>query len=140
MSINIVVAPEFARFVQPARLRQLARKSLRAENRVSVSASLSIVILDDQEMQGYNRRFHSSDTPTDVLSFPSLQNDYLGDVIISYEQARDNARRAGWRVRDELELLVVHGVLHLLGYDDTTRAAREQMWMRQQAILGKDIR
>lgn len=140
MSINIVVAPEFVRFVQPARLRQLARKSLRAEDKDSLSPSLSIVILNDNEMRGYNRRFHATDAPTDVLSFPSAQDMYLGDIIISYERARDNARRAGWRVRDELELLVVHGVLHLLGYDDTTRAARERMWMRQQQILGKVIR
>jgi len=98
-------------------------------------------------MHDYNRCFHGTDAPTDVLAFPSSPpgpparlGGYLGDILISYETARANARRVGWHVRDELELLVVHGVLHLLGYDDTTAEAREEMWRRQEEILGKEVR
>jgi probable rRNA maturation factor len=92
-------------------------------------------------MKDYNRRFHHVNLPTDVLSFASpLHEDYLGDVVISYETAKENARRAGWRVSEELELLVTHGVLHLLGYDDTTDEERERMWERQAAILAKTLR
>jgi probable rRNA maturation factor len=64
---------------------------------------------------------------------------YLGDIVISYETARVNARRVGWRIADELELLVVHGTLHLLGYDDRSPRARARMWKRQAEILGREI-
>ena len=62
---------------------------------------------------------------------------YLGDVVISYDRARVQARDAHWRVADELDLLVVHGVLHLVGYDDSSPDARKKMWKRQQDIFGK---
>ena len=72
---------------------------------------------------------------------PSAARDlgYLGDVVVSYEQARKQARAAGWRVADELELLTVHGLLHLLGYDDLTPRARKRMWKRQAEILGREL-
>lgn len=138
-AIQVIVAPEFARYVEASHLRAVARKTLRAENR-SAPTALTIVIVSDSAIQDYNRRFHRTAGATDVLSFSSTEKDYLGDIILSYETARDNARRAGWRVRDELELLVVHGVLHLLGYDDRTARAHAHMWNRQADILNKEIR
>lgn len=135
MEINIVIAPKFARRISHKELRAAATRVLAAETSEVIN-SLSIVIVGDRAMKNYNRRFHHVNAPTDVLSFASPQHDeYLGDVIISYETAKENARRAGWRVRDELELLVTHGILHLLGYDDATPRAREAMWRRQAEIL-----
>jgi len=135
MEINIVIAPKFARRISHKELRAAATRVLAAET-PDVINSLSIVIVGDRAMKNYNRRFHQANAPTDVLSFASpLHDEYLGDVIISYDTAKENARRAGWRVRDELELLITHGILHLLGYDDATPGAREAMWRRQAEIL-----
>jgi probable rRNA maturation factor len=93
-------------------------------------------------MRALNRQFHATDAPTDVLSFPTraesrlIKRLHIGDIIISYETARVQARDAGWRIADEIDLLAVHGILHLLGYDDLTPRARKKMWARQKEILG----
>ncbi len=135
IQVNVVVARKFARRISQKELRIAAARTLVAE-KPDAFHTLSIVIVGDRAMKDYNRRFHHVNAPTDVLSFPAPQrDDYLGDIIISYETAKENARRAGWRVRQELELLVTHGVLHLLGYDDSTPLKRQAMWQRQAQIL-----
>ena len=80
---------------------------------------VSVVIVSDRRIRELNERFRRKPYPTDVLSFPADEetNGYLGDVVISAETARRNARRVGRRFQDELRVLILHGVLHLLGYD-----------------------
>ncbi|MCC7163153.1 MAG: rRNA maturation RNase YbeY [Anaerolineae bacterium] len=139
MEINIVVAPKYARRISQKELRSAASRVLAAES-PEADTSLSIVVVGDRAIKDYNRRFHHVNAATDVLSFDSpLREEYLGDVIISYDTAKENARRVGWSVRQELELLVIHGVLHLLGYDDTTPDRREAMWRRQAEILEREL-
>ncbi len=122
------------------RLRLIAERTLRTGH---AKAQLTIYITDDAEMRALNRRFHATDATTDVLSFPAAAGGdrrvtpLQGDIAISYDQARRQARAAGWRIGDELTLLVVHGVLHLLGYDDLTPRARATMWRQQEKILGR---
>jgi probable rRNA maturation factor len=83
------------------------------------------------------------DRPTDVLSFPSGEPDpangrlYLGDIAISFPQARLAANRGGHSVKSELQLLIVHGVLHLLGHDHAHTAEKARMWAAQAAILSE---
>ena len=102
---------------------------------------LSIVITDDRQVQELNRQFLAIDQTTDVLAFPSGEMDpdtggtYLGDVIVSCPQARKQAESAGHSLEDEIQLLVVHGVLHLLGYDHHDRPSREKMWAVQTGAL-----
>lgn len=140
IGINIVVAPKYARRVSHKDLRAAATRVLAAET-PDAGNSLSIVIVGDRAMKDYNRRFHHVNSATDVLSFGSpADDDYLGDIIISYDTAKENARRAGWRVSEELELLVTHGVLHLLGYDDANPDDRERMWARQAAIMARELK
>ncbi len=117
---------------------------MRAEN---VDAALTIYITDDSEIRALNRKFHATNAATDVLSFPTprllregVERPYLGDVVISYERARVQAHAAGWRIVNELELLAVHGILHLLGYDDIKPGARKKMWKRQEEILRRAVR
>ena len=139
MAIQIVVQEKYARRVVRRELRAAAERALTMERRAA-DADLTIVIVSDRAMRNYNKRFHHVNAPTDVLSFSSATgDDYLGDIIISYDTAQENAKQAGWRVRDELQLLVTHGILHLLGYDDTTPDAREKMWKRQAEILEKGV-
>lgn len=104
-------------------------------------ADFTIVLGDDAQLQELNRQFLGIDKPTDVLSFPSDELDpdtrmpYLGDIVISYDRARLQAGAGGHSVEDELQLLVVHGVLHLLGYDHAGAQEKEQMWAAQSAAL-----
>ncbi len=143
MNIELRVHSQFAGRVARARLERIARKTLRAEKS---HASLTLYITTDAEIRQLNRRFHATNAATDVLAFPMQPDDalpnsphYLGDIIISYERARVQAREAGWRIADELDLLAVHGILHLLGYDDRTPRKRARMWKRQAEILGRAI-
>jgi probable rRNA maturation factor len=78
---------------------------------------LSIVLLDDDDIQQLNRDYLSRDYPTNVLSFPMGEGSLLGDVVISTETAQREARESGITLDEELGVLLVHGILHLLGYD-----------------------
>jgi probable rRNA maturation factor len=146
MEIEIRVKPKFPARVPRARLTRIARKTLRADA-ARAKVALTIYVTDDAEIRKLNRAFHATDAATDVLAFPfsepgdeSPTRLYLGDIIISYDRARVQARAARWRIADELDLLAVHGILHLLGYADGTPRQRARMWKRQEEILGKAIR
>jgi len=117
-------------------LAALARETLIAEGLRGVELSLSFV--DDAEMEELHVRYLDEPGPTDVLSFPLDGEDerglrVLGDVVIAPAVAiRNNPDDPG----AELRLLVVHGVLHLLGYDHEEDAERAKMWARQTAYSG----
>jgi probable rRNA maturation factor len=102
---------------------------------------LSLLITDDEHIQQLNRDYLDVDEPTDVLSFPADFTDpdtnsiYLGDVILSYPRAREQAEAEGHSLEHELELLVVHGVLHLFGYDHIDPEDKKRMWSIQGKIL-----
>lgn len=134
MVIELAVETEFRRRVRRRDILNTALTTLRAE-KVPPGKTMTIVIGRDQTVRELNRRFHKVDAPTDVLSFSYGDVDYLGDLVISYDTAKRNARDFRWPVRDELRLLVTHGVLHLLGYDDTSPRGRNRMWRRQAEIL-----
>ncbi len=138
MDINFIVESEFSRRVVRKDLRRIILKTMMME-KAPTNQGLTVLVVSDSTIRDLNRRFHHTDATTDVLSFCSDQKGYLGDIVISYETARANAHAAHWRARDELALLVVHGVLHLLGYVDLTPRARKKMWRRQEAILGRPI-
>ena len=104
-------------------------------------ADLTIVIMDDASIQSLNRDFLGHDAPTDVLSFPADEPDpetgrrYLGDVAISYARAEAQAHERGHALESEMQLLVVHGVLHLLGHDHAEAAEKARMWAAQAGAL-----
>jgi len=105
------------------------------------NADLSIVITGDEQIHELNRQFRCVDAPTDVLAFPAGHTDpesgslYLGDVLISYPRASAQAERGGHSVADEIQLLVVHGTLHLLGHDHTSPEDKAKMWGAQAEVL-----
>lgn len=134
MAIEIRVHKKFSARANRARLKRTASRVLKAEKN---RGDVSIYVATDSEIRLLNRKFHATNAVTDVLSFPSNDPDYLGDIVISYERARVQARRAHWNIAEELDLLAAHGVLHLLGYDDLTPRQRTKMWKRQKEILGK---
>ena len=104
-------------------------------------SDVSIVIGNDAFIKTLNRQYRAVDESTDVLSFPSGEIDpdtsdlYLGDVIISLPKAQAQAGTAGHLLEEELQLLVVHGILHLLGYDHVRTADKREMQTAQDKIL-----
>lgn len=141
--INIVVSEKFEGSVDPVVLEKTALKVLEQYRR-DEEIDISIAIEDNEYLQALNSQFLGNDTPTDVLSFPGEETDpdtghfYLGDIIISLPMASIQAETAGHPVQNELQLLVVHGMLHLIGFDHDTPAMKIEMW-RQQAQLLKDL-
>jgi probable rRNA maturation factor len=108
-----------------------------------IPCSLTLAFVGDEELRDLNREFRSVYRTTDVLSFSSKTLDpesgirYLGDVVISVPTAKSQAAHAGHELSQELDLLVVHGVLHLLGFDHDTRSRKTRMWQIQNEILRK---
>lgn len=104
---------------------------------------LQIKVSTDAALRVLNLEYYGIDATTDVLSFPIDFNNpetgrlYLGDILVSYPQAERQAEQAGHAVVEEVRLLVVHGVLHLLGYDHATPDEKEQMWSLQNELLQK---
>jgi probable rRNA maturation factor len=116
--------------VDEAELAVLAERTLESEGRTEGELSLSFV--DAVEMEELHRRYLGESGPTDVLSFPMDEQGLLGDVVICpAEAARNNPD-----LKAELRLLVVHGVLHLLGYDHEEEHDRRLMWERQARYSG----
>jgi probable rRNA maturation factor len=105
------------------------------------NADLSVVIGNDDLLHELNRKYRHTDTTTDVLSFPSGEVDpetstlYLGDVVISLPRAQIQASTEGHPLAEELQLLVVHGILHLLGYDHEKAKDKKKMQITQDTIL-----
>lgn len=121
------------------RAAQMTLDSIDPDNK----ADLSIVLGDDSLLHKLNKKYLNVNAPTDVLSFPSgeidpdTQSYYLGDIVISLPRANEQASTAGYALADELQLLVVHGTLHLLGYDHLKIADKKAMQAAQDKILSK---
>ncbi len=115
-------------------LAQVAREALRYMDRDPRKCSVTVVLVDNETIKAYNRRFRGEDAVTDVLAFPGDGN-YLGDIIISVERAREQAPKFGSSLDREMALLVIHGVLHLLGYRDYTPDEAREMEGLQENIL-----
>ncbi|MBL8615464.1 MAG: rRNA maturation RNase YbeY [Deltaproteobacteria bacterium] len=104
-------------------------------------AELSIVLCDDAFIQPLNRDWRDKDQPTDVLSFPQSEahtpeGGLLGDLVISVETAASAAGRLGHRVEEELQVLLVHGLLHLLGFDhEQGEAEAARMRAEEERLL-----
>jgi probable rRNA maturation factor len=141
--VEVQVAPAFAQVVSEERLRAVAEAALRHEGRPGAA---TLVIIDDAGIRELNRGFLGRDVPTDVLAFSAQEGagsfvagpeaeGYWGDVIVSYPRAMTQAEEQGHPVEHELDLLVVHGVLHLLGYDHADEEEQAAMWARQEEIL-----
>jgi probable rRNA maturation factor len=127
-------------------LERAATRTLELEQ-VASPAELSVVFVDDAAIQVLNRDYRAVDAATDVLSFSQGEGDegfalpegatrHLGDVIISAETARRQAGEYGVALQDEVAHLLVHGILHLLGYDHERPGDERVMREREDAVLG----
>jgi len=99
---------------------------------------MTVALVPDARVRALNRKYRRKDAPTDVLSFPSDEREYLGDVVIAVGVAKRQARDAGHPFATELRVLALHGLLHLLGYDherDDGRMARLERRLRRRGGL-----
>ncbi len=129
--------------VDETRIRQAVEMIV--EDAAVADAQISVAIVDDSTIAQVHRDFLDLDEPTDVISFVLEEGpgSLEGEVVASADTARREAAAYGWSPEDELLLYVIHGTLHLVGYDDTTDTARPEM-RRQEAKylarLGIDVR
>ena len=136
--MDVFVANEQSQRVDEARLSHLATHVLQSEE-VDEEAELSVLLVGSDHIRKLNARFAGDDYATDVLSFPMMEDDetslLLGDVVICPEIAETNAAKLGHDVSRELDTLLVHGTLHLLGYDHDDEEEKARMEERQREIL-----
>jgi probable rRNA maturation factor len=102
--------------------------------------SLSIAVVSDAEMAELNKKFKGKDSPTDVLAFLYQEPVALGEVIISAQQSYSNASRFKTTPREEFLLYLIHGLLHLLGYNDARREERKKMFQLQKKMLAEVLK
>ena len=165
--VDVQVFPEFRRELPVRWLRQVAKTALShgldatatGTNNGAIRSSMSLVIADDETVQGLNRDYRGLDETTDVLAFSSQHSGhyegdgappdveshdpfitpeddgFVGEVVVSHPQCVRQAEAQGRSPRDELALLIVHGVLHLLGYDHLESGDEREMQSLEKTCL-----
>jgi len=148
MKINVTIETEYKRLVYPIWLRAVALLALTAE-KAGHKIEMDILITGDEKVHRLNREYLQEDRPTDVLSFSMLESSaqntpfvsppdstvQLGEIIISYPQAFKQAREHYHSPEKEIATLLVHGILHLLGYDHDIPEREQVMHEREGAIM-----
>jgi probable rRNA maturation factor len=148
--IEVLVGERFRAVVDEGWAKKIVRQVLKAEG-VAVPYEVSLVVTDSETVQRLNRDYRGIDEPTDVLAFymlPQKRADSsftlppdgvtrLGEVIISYPQAVAQAKEQGHSPEREMALLVIHGILHLLGYDHEEPEGENKMRGREKELLQK---
>jgi probable rRNA maturation factor len=140
--IFIKANPDLPETIAPDILKKAALKTLE-QQATPEPVDITIVLADDPQLQALNRDYLGMDAPTDVLSFPADETDpetgnrYLGDILLSVPRAEQQAKAGGHSLEAEAQLLVVHGVLHLLGHDHADVKEKARMWQAQGEILDR---
>ncbi len=120
------------------KIRQIARKILDSEN-VNKSTGINIMFVRDSLIQKFNLQYFNKNNPTDVISFPDIDPDELnnsaGDIIISVDRALEFSSENSININEELTRYIIHGILHCLGYEDTTPEKKRIMFKRQEEII-----
>jgi probable rRNA maturation factor len=150
LEINISVEQKLKVSLEENWLQRIAVRILEAEGILS-PAEMGLVITDNKTIRKLNKTYRRNDKPTDVLAFhmiPGTSQEselrfvdppdgvhHLGEVVISYPQAVQQAQEQGHNIAQELALLIVHGILHLLGYEHELPEEEQQMKVREKEIL-----
>ncbi len=137
--IDIIAVNDSLKEEELQEIEKAALTALKYENR---TGDLSIQIDTPDRIRELNRQFRNIDRVTDVLTFPAWEGEdplsgdgYLGDIMICYERASEQAIEYGHSLRRELAFLAVHGVLHLLGYDHMNEEDEKVMFGKQEEVL-----
>jgi len=156
MEINVIIDGKFAGCPDTGWFQNIVAKVLDVQN-VGPNTELGLLVTGQKKVRELNRTYRGEDRPTDVLAFymttageqpesepaqfvsPPDGMRHLGEVVISYPQAVIQARERRHSINKELTILIIHGVLHLLGYDHEKPEQKQEMATREQTILNKII-
>lgn len=148
--MSVILSSRLQRRLRLSSLRALAEKVLKAAG--ASRATLSLLLVGDRFMRRLNRLYRRKDRTTDVLAFPitptrpsplrggGLGRGLLGDIVISLPQAERQAAQAGHTLEREMAVLVIHGVLHLLGYDHERSAREARRMSRRERAIARALR
>jgi len=152
MEINVLIDEGFEECPEASWLQGVAEQVLIAQGAGS-DVELGLVITTREKVQQLNKRYREKDEPTDVLAFsmtsavgdndslhfviPPDQVLHLGEVIISYPQAVIQAKEHHHSIKKEIAILIIHGILHLLGYDHDQPEPERQMKSREKELLSQ---
>ena len=151
MKLGIQIDKEFRKHLDREWLQRVVKQSLTIQD-FNSEVELSLVVTGDETVQKLNQQYRGIDKPTDVLSFALMERRpgddtsfivppdgvlHLGEVVISYPQAARQAEENGLRVEQELALLIVHGVLHLLGYEHDEPDREWEMRALEEKVLSE---
>jgi probable rRNA maturation factor len=150
MKLGIQIDKKFQKYLRREWLHQVVEHSLVAHG-IGSEVELGLLITDDETVRELNQEYRGVDEPTDVLSFALVERKpgsspfitppddllHLGEVIVSYPQAVRQAEENKHRVEEEVALLVVHGVLHLLGYEHDKPAREQEMRGLEKRVLSE---
>jgi len=150
LGIDVHIEQRFKVSLKESWFKKIVKKALDTEG-IAPPVEIGVVITDSETVQQLNKAYRGKDEPTDVLAFtmlPSTEQEdelpfatppdgirHLGEVVISYPQAAQQAKEQRHGVEQELALLTIHGVLHLLGYDHDQAEGRQRMEAKEKEIL-----
>jgi probable rRNA maturation factor len=138
----LITIEKFVDGVKESSLTQFAEKARKA---VGLKSDISVLLTSNREMRRLNRNFRGKDKPTDVISFPAMEavsKEFAGDLAISVDVAAANARHFGHSTQAEVCVLILHGLLHLAGYDheqDDGEMARKEQRLRLKLGLPSNL-
>lgn len=138
--LNLILPSSYVKGIDQSRLA-LAFSSFLNHLSIEQNTSVTVRFTNNRLIRQFNREWMGIDAPTDVLSFenafrdPETGEHYLGDILISFEKARKQAKLAGHSLQQEVEMLLVHGLLHLVGHDHSNNTEWQAMSETQDAIL-----
>jgi len=152
VKLGIQIDKKFQKYLRREWLRRVVEHSLAAQD-IGSEVELGLLITDDETVRELNQKYRGVDEPTDVLSFALAERKpgddsppfitppdgilRLGEVIISYPQAVRQAEENNHKVEEEVALLVIHGILHLLGYEHDEPAREREMRALEERVLSK---
>jgi probable rRNA maturation factor len=144
LTVSVDVRPRSTPVAIRSLIRRVSRTTL-AGSDLTGRARLSVHLVDDVEIHRINADHRGVDAPTDVLSFPQIEDSgfvtppgesmHVGDVVLSMDRVRSQASEYGHSFEREIGYLTAHGILHCLGYDHETDAERAEMRKREEAIM-----
>ncbi len=136
ISYNVILNQKFEKTLLEDTLHATLKNQTTPEE-----VSVSVLLTDDEEIRALNHQYRGFDAPTDVLSFDVHERDpetgllHLGEIVVSIPYAAKQAKKNSHPLEAEVQLLIIHGVLHLLGHDHAEAKEKEKMWTAQSEIL-----
>ena len=139
--VNLIIKQPYRKFINNDFVLKVAAFCL--EYLSASTTDLTISITGDQDIRKLNKQFRKVDSPTDVLSFPSDEIDpqtnrrYVGDIVISFQRAKEQALDFNHSVMKEISILIIHGILHLFQYDHESQDEAKKMFSLQDEIMNE---